>query len=170
MNIIQSAGGIVYHLDSNNQPRYLLIKRHALSKKVEWVAPKGKIQEGESVETAALREIAEETGLQPDQLHIKQKIGTTQLRNPTHQKGMFNKDVTYFLVEYKGEPSKVRIQEGEGYIGQHKRATIQEVLALVYYSDMRELIREAHITFQSLAKKGPAQQTAPTKREEAPAR
>jgi 8-oxo-dGTP pyrophosphatase MutT (NUDIX family) len=38
-----------------------LIKRHALSGKIEWVSPKGKIQPGESIETTALREVSEET-------------------------------------------------------------------------------------------------------------
>lgn len=58
--IVQSAGGIVYYLTPDGEPRYLLIKRHALSGKIEWVAPKGKIQIGEKVEEAALREVSEE--------------------------------------------------------------------------------------------------------------
>ena len=45
--IVQSAGWIVYYLDKEWEPRYLLIKRHALSGKIEWVAPKGKIQNWE---------------------------------------------------------------------------------------------------------------------------
>lgn len=47
ISIVQSAGGIVYYLWTDGEPKYLLIKRHALSGKIEWVAPKGKIQKGE---------------------------------------------------------------------------------------------------------------------------
>jgi ADP-ribose pyrophosphatase YjhB (NUDIX family) len=39
----------------------LLIKRHALSGKIEWVAPKGKVQIGETEKDAAIRELGEET-------------------------------------------------------------------------------------------------------------
>ncbi|MDR2189848.1 MAG: hypothetical protein LBP53_01295 [Candidatus Peribacteria bacterium] len=44
LDIVQSAGGIIYYLDTDGEPRYLLIKRHALSGRIERVAPKGKIQ------------------------------------------------------------------------------------------------------------------------------
>ena len=55
--IVQSAWWIVYYLDKNWEPRYLLIKRHALSGKIEWVAPKWKIQIWEDEKKAAIREI-----------------------------------------------------------------------------------------------------------------
>ncbi len=58
--IVQSAGGILYCLDENREPKYLIIKRHALSGKIERVAPKGKIQKGEKIEETALRETSEE--------------------------------------------------------------------------------------------------------------
>jgi len=38
--VTQSAGGIVYHMASDKEPRYLLIKRQAVSKKIERVCPK----------------------------------------------------------------------------------------------------------------------------------
>ena len=54
--IVKSAWGIVYYLDKDFEPRYLLIKRHALSWKIEWVAPKWKIQIWEDEKKAAVRE------------------------------------------------------------------------------------------------------------------
>jgi hypothetical protein len=38
--LVKSAGGIIYYRDDNDDVRFLLIKRHALSGKIEWVAPK----------------------------------------------------------------------------------------------------------------------------------
>ena len=61
--LVKSAGGIIYYYDENNDIRFLLIKRHALSGKIERVAPKGKIQIWETDEKAALREVSEETGI-----------------------------------------------------------------------------------------------------------
>ncbi len=142
--IIQSAWGIVYYITPDGEPKYLLIKRHALSGKIERVAPKGKIQANEDIQKAALREVSEETGIPINQMKLKQKIGTTQLRNTEHIKGQMNKDVTYFLIEYVWDPAVVSIETVEWYIGVYKWASLVEVLWLMYYQDIRELIRTAH--------------------------
>ncbi len=142
--IIQSAWWIVYYVAQDWEPRYLLIKRHALSGKIERVAPKGKIQWNEDVQKTALREVSEETGIPINQMRIKQQLGKTQLRNTENQKGQMDKDVTYFLMEYTGNPDFVKIERAEGYIGIHKRCTLNEILALIYYQDIRELIRKSY--------------------------
>jgi len=73
----------------------------ALSRKIERVAPKGKIKKKKKIEDTVVREISEEVGIPLNQMHIKQQIGTTHLRNTSNTRGYVNKDVTYFLVEYK---------------------------------------------------------------------
>lgn len=111
---IQSAGGIVYYIDKvSKEPKFLLIKRHSLSKKIEWVAPKGKIEQGEKPEQAAIREIGEEAGLRPEDMKIKQKLGmlSLQLYNEDGKLGV-DKDITYFLVQYVGDPESVRVENG----------------------------------------------------------
>lgn len=143
-DIIQSAGGIVFYLEKDNEPRYLLIKRHALSGKIEWVSPKGKIQSWEASETAAIREVGEETGIPVNQLRLKQMLWTTQIRN-IDNKWPIDKDVTYFLMQFVGDPRVVSIDQVEWYVGIYKWATLQEVLGLIYYQDIRELIRKSYM-------------------------
>jgi 8-oxo-dGTP pyrophosphatase MutT (NUDIX family) len=149
-DIIQSAWGIVYYL-SNWEPRYLLIKRHALSGKIEWVSPKGKIKLWEKPEIAAIREVSEEAGIPINQLKLKQIVGTTQLRN-IDNKWPIDKDVTYFLMEFTGDPSVVSIQLVEWYVGVYKRASLQDVLSLIYYQDIRELIRKSYLLIKQWQK------------------
>ncbi len=143
-NIIQSAGGIVYKLDSTGEPKYLLIKRYALSKKIEWVCPKWKLEKGETAKEAALREVVEEAWLPKKNIRIFHKLWVTKLRNTRNVKGMMNKDTTYFLMEYKGDTTDVDLEDSGGFIGIYKWATFNEVLGLIYYQDIRELIRKAH--------------------------
>ena len=54
-----TAGGIVFRRDKNNQVEILLIQDH----KDRWTIPKGHIEEGETAQQAARREIGEEAGL-----------------------------------------------------------------------------------------------------------
>jgi len=56
---VPAGGGLV----RNREGKYLLIYRHDL-----WDLPKGKQEPGESIETCALREVEEETGLHGLQL------------------------------------------------------------------------------------------------------
>jgi len=86
----------------------------------------------------------EEVGIPKDQLIIKQLLGTTSLRSSETKKGHLDKDVTYFLMKYTGDPEHINLIEGEGYIGRYKRTTIQEVINLIYYEDLRELIRKGY--------------------------
>lgn len=124
-----------------------------MSGKIEWVAPKGKMHKGETPEQAAIREVSEETALQTQHLLVRQKIGSTSLRSTETQKGRMDKDVTYFLMYYDGSPEAVNIQTGEGYLGIYKRATINEVLGLIYYQNMRELFIEADNVIRTLSVK-----------------
>lgn len=151
-DIIQSAWWIIYYIDSNDwEPRYLLIKRQALSGKIEWVSPKWKIKGTESLEMAAIREVSEESWIPINQLKLKQMIGTTQIRNIDH-KWLIDKDVTYFLMEFLWNPSIISIEQVEWYIGIYKWATLQEVLWLIYYQDIRELIRKSYLLIKQWQK------------------
>ena len=60
--VLQAAGGLVL----NNQDQILMIHRFG-----HWDFPKGKVEKGEAIDTAAVREVEEETGAQ-DLTIIKQ--------------------------------------------------------------------------------------------------
>ena len=83
-------------------------------------------------------------------LKIEQKIWKTSLRSSETKRGHLDKDVTYFLMNYSGDPSALKITDGEWYVGIYKWASIQEVLGLLYYGDIRELIRKAHLLHQGV--------------------
>lgn len=97
MAVIQeiSAGGVVYKPEG--QGRLLLI----MDRYGRWTLPKGKVEPGETVEEAALREIREETGIQG---RILGKVGETSYTYQDYR-GTIDKTVHYYLVEaVDGEP------------------------------------------------------------------
>lgn len=65
--IIKAGGGLVF----NEKDELLMIFRRGF-----WDLPKGKLDEGETIEACAIREIQEETGLQ--QVTLGKFIGITQ--------------------------------------------------------------------------------------------
>lgn len=144
MTVIQSAGWIIYYIDGKQTPRFLIIKRHAMSGKIERVAPKGKIQKWETPQQAALREVSEEVWISQDMLVIESKVWATSLRSSSEVKWWMDKDVTYFLMHYHGDPVNVRVQPVEWYLGIYKRATLEEVTWLIYYRNMREIFTQAN--------------------------
>jgi 8-oxo-dGTP pyrophosphatase MutT (NUDIX family) len=144
MTVIQSAGWIIYYIDGKNTPRFLIIKRHAMSGKIERVAPKWKLQKWETPQQAALREVSEEVWISQDMLVIESKVWATSLRSSGEIKWWMDKDVTYFLMHYHGQPDWVNIQPVEWYLGIYKRATLDEVTWLIYYRNMRETFTQAN--------------------------
>lgn len=74
--------------------RVLLVHRPLYD---DWSFPKGKLDPGETLEEAALREVREETGLV---CRIIRKLATTRYRYRTRNKGRLRpKAVHYFLME-----------------------------------------------------------------------
>lgn len=87
LNLIVAAGGLVYTEDNN----VLLIHRLG-----HWDLPKGKLDDDESLEECALREIEEETGAKD--LTIQQPLLTTY--HTYHHSGKANlKESHWFLIK-----------------------------------------------------------------------
>jgi 8-oxo-dGTP pyrophosphatase MutT (NUDIX family) len=88
-----AAGGIVIEY-ATGTPRVLLVHRPGYD---DWSFPKGKLEAGETVEEAALREVREETGLE---CRLIRQLAVTRYKYRTRNKGRLKpKAVHYFLME-----------------------------------------------------------------------
>ena len=99
-DLLEAAGGIV----QNKEKEILFIFR-----KGKWDLPKGKIEKKETPETAALREIEEETGAK--HLTLKKKIGETY-----HYYEAFGKKIlktTHWFYFVSSKPQNLKPQEEE---------------------------------------------------------
>jgi 8-oxo-dGTP diphosphatase len=87
---VHAAGGVVVRADGRiaviHRPRY-----------DDWSLPKGKLEDGESFETGALREVAEETGIRG---RIVGELAATEY---VDRKGR-DKIVRYYRMDLDGEP------------------------------------------------------------------
>ncbi|MBI2010212.1 MAG: NUDIX domain-containing protein [Candidatus Chisholmbacteria bacterium] len=93
-----SAGGAVYRKQQMAHSKWQidwLIAKHSGYKK--WTLPKGLIDPGETAETTAVREVAEETGITA---RIVAKIKPAEKYTYTFNGQRIFKVVQYFLMEY----------------------------------------------------------------------
>lgn len=136
-----SAGGVVYrsrttHDASGATPLFLLI-RDSYGK---WGFPKGHLERGERADTAALREVMEETGLRALTLVSSAPIATIEWFFRFRGE-LIHKSCRYFLMETSAERTKPQKSEG---ISACKWATEEEARGLISYDNAREVLQRAH--------------------------
>jgi len=92
-----SAGGIAVRVE-DGVAYVACIARRSRSGRLEWCLPKGHIEEGETPEQAAIREVAEETGISAD---IIQRLGVIDYWF-TGEDRRIHKVVHHYLMEATG--------------------------------------------------------------------
>lgn len=122
----KSCGAVVYRQEGRDL-RFLLVKnkngRH-------WGFPKGHVEQGETEEETAIREVREETGLQ---IEICDGFRETSLYRPF---GRIKKQVVFFIARSK--ESRITLQRTE--IDHFQWATFYEAMKLFRYeNDIRVL-------------------------------
>jgi 8-oxo-dGTP pyrophosphatase MutT (NUDIX family) len=128
-----SAGGIVFRLE-RGKPRYLLIRDSYQN----WGFPKGHLEPGEEPATAAVREVAEETGLRA--LLVRGLIDTIDWDfrfrgQPIH------KVCHFFLMESRR--ARTSPQRAEG-ITACRWMSFDEAQRRISYRNARDVLRRAH--------------------------
>lgn len=120
MHIIEAAGGVVF----NSLDQILFI--HRLGK---WDLPKGKLEDGEQINDAAIREVEEETGLQ--ELSLDNFINPTfHIYHDTRIQKKVLKITYWFKMKHEGNES-LTPQTEEG-ITEVKWISVDEIPSIVY--------------------------------------
>ena len=132
----KSAGAVVYTI-LDGKIKYLLIK----SQNGDIGFPKGHIEQGENEETAALREIYEETSIKTELTgDFKAKIEYTMPNSK-------NKTVVYFTAEYANQTPK----HNEGF--EHNEYMLLEycdALKLLSFDNMKDILIKADMAISKL--------------------
>jgi 8-oxo-dGTP pyrophosphatase MutT (NUDIX family) len=129
-----TAGGVVYRKTDDQGAVDILMIQDRLGR---WTIPKGHVEEGETLQQTALREVAEETGL--TQLNIGEKLDKIVFFYRKEGKLIFM--TTYvFLMEAVGDTNALVPEDSEG-IADAKWFPASTALELIEYPDTERLFR-----------------------------
>jgi 8-oxo-dGTP diphosphatase len=126
---VRAAGGVVYR-PAGERVELSVVHR---PKYDDWSLPKGKLDEGESFEEAALREVEEETGLV---CRLVRDCG--EVSYPVGGGG--SKTVHYWLMEPVGGAF-----EPGAEIDQMRWLTVDEALRVLSYEEDRAIVRDSSL-------------------------
>jgi 8-oxo-dGTP diphosphatase len=129
-DVVRAAGGVVYRLDEAGSAEVVLVHRPAYD---DWSLPKGKLKPGERLETAALREVEEETGMT---CLIDRCLGITRYVDRRDR----DKVVWYWLMRaYDGEFKPL------AEVDQVRWCDIVEAMATLSYDHDRDILLRARL-------------------------
>lgn len=125
-----TAGGVVFRHDKNGQVEILLIQ----DAKDRWTIPKGHIEEGETAQQTAKREIGEEAGLHD--VEVLGWLGKIHFRYRRVDKLVLMTTQIY-LVRVKTDGSEI---QKEDWMNGIKWFTFHEALDMIEYEDIGKLM------------------------------
>jgi 8-oxo-dGTP pyrophosphatase MutT (NUDIX family) len=134
----RAAGGIVVR-----GGRALLLRKRALD---EIVLPKGHVEDGETLEEAALREVREETGYR--NLRLLANLGTerAEFDRPQRDEHVV-RDETYFLMELLDDEREEARQhddaEHDRLVFEHRWTPLEQAAGRMSFEPARTFVRRA---------------------------
>jgi 8-oxo-dGTP pyrophosphatase MutT (NUDIX family) len=130
---VRAAGFVVVHR-SGGATRILLLE-NALRR--EWGFPKGHLDPGEDLYAAAVRELAEETGIDIFALVPGFRYATRHTLPSGKHKGL-TKETVYFLAEAPSDAVEISKEHRDA-----RWCTLDEAAALLSFESLREVARAA---------------------------
>ena len=129
--LYESSCGAVVFRDIKGEVRYLLIKN---KRSAHWGFPKGHIEEGETKEETAYREVLEETGVHINIIEGFESVSRYKIRDRVE------KTVSIFVGTTKDTSTTIQVEEIEDYIW----LTYEKAMNLLKFDNDKNILKAAN--------------------------
>jgi len=130
-----SAGGVAFQIVSGK----VLIVLISVGNPARWQLPKGRVDEGETIEQTAIREVREEAGIETELIELIEKIDYWFYATQRSQRARIHKFVYFFLLRFlSGDP-----EDHDQEVNEARWFAIKEAENLLAYESEKKIVRLA---------------------------
>ncbi len=130
-----SAGGVVYRKNGANVELIIV----QVLPELRWQLPKGVIDEGETREQAALREVREEAGVDADIVNFLQTSEYWFTVKRDDQPKRCHKFVHFYLMKYRGGD----VNDHDHEVAEARWVSVETAIEMFAFDSDREVVRKA---------------------------
>ena len=141
-----SAGGVAFRL-SKSVPEVAIVS--VLPQK-RWQLPKGIVDEGESPEMTALREVREEAGIETKLLSPIDIIEYWYVGGRQGQRVRYHKFVHFFLLAYRGGD----VSQHDHEVAEARWVSIDEAISMLAFKSEQAVVEKAREMILAFAEEG----------------
>jgi 8-oxo-dGTP diphosphatase len=135
-DVVRAAGGLVLRAGADGRGEVAVVHRPA---RADWSFPKGKLEDGESFEDAALREVREETGIW---CRLRRFLGHTEYYDRKDRL----KVVAYWVMEpTRSGLGPDEVFEANEEVDELRWVSLIEAVSLLSYERDRELLERLEL-------------------------
>ncbi|MGJ3253474.1 MAG: NUDIX hydrolase [Elainellaceae cyanobacterium] len=133
---LTSAGGVVFRTRNDTFDIILI----SVGESRRWQLPKGLIDEGETLEVTALREVKEETGTTAELLQPIDTIDYWYYGDSDGKRVRHHKVVHFFLMKYQSGD----VADHDDEVHEARWTDIDRAIALLAFDSEKEVVKRAH--------------------------
>ena len=133
-NLVISAGGIIFRQEAGKT--YFILVQNTYDK---WTFPKGKVEEGETWQEAAVREIREETGI--EEAEILGEVGEIKFTDKSGTEPV-KKSVHFYLIK-TNQKEITSVPKEETHLKEVRWVLQDEVPNMLGYENLVDLFKKA---------------------------
>jgi 8-oxo-dGTP diphosphatase len=104
-----------------------------------WQLPKGIIDDGESADTAAVREVREEAGIETEIVELIEKVEYWYVGNHKGERVRFHKFVYFYLLKYLGGD----VADHDHEIAEARWVKLDEAIAMLAFKSEKSVVEKA---------------------------